>query len=256
MNKEGLHPSGAKIIFNSDRHEYKYGGDKLISVSTLVHSYFPKFNAEMIAQRKAKKDGVTPESLLNAWEKNRVESAAFGTLVHLMAETIINQQDIDAADSLVKTARDQDFLDAVKKTIVKMSANYEFVATEKIVFSPHFKVAGTIDLLLRNKKTGNYVVADWKTAKEIRTNAFGGETGYGPCSSVPNANFYHYSLQQAIYRKILMCEGYVLPTESVSCFLISIRDSDSGVIYEQLSTEPFEDLSNTLLSFEARWTPG
>ena len=48
----------------------------------------------------------------------------------------------------------------------------------------------------------SYVIYDWKRSKEIKkTNNFG--TGFGPVAHLPDANYWHYTLQLNVYRWFL-----------------------------------------------------
>ena len=45
-------------------------------------------------------------------------------------------------------------------------------SSEVIVYSKELGIAGTIDILMTNKNTGEYVLIDWKTSKRIDMNSF------------------------------------------------------------------------------------
>ena len=49
--------------------------------------------------------------------------------------------------------------------------------SEVIVFSKELSIAGTIDLLIHNKKTDAYHLLDWKTNKRIDQKSFGDKKG-------------------------------------------------------------------------------
>ena len=73
-----------------------------------------------------------------------------------------------------------------------------------IIYSKQLRIAGTIDVLALDKKTNQYHLIDWKTSKKIETSAFGGKVGIKPATNtIPDCNFYHYSLQLSLYRYLL-----------------------------------------------------
>jgi ATP-dependent exoDNAse (exonuclease V) beta subunit len=73
--------------------------------------------------------------------------------------------------------------------------------TEWLVFKESIKLAGSIDMLYK-KPDGTYTIYDWKRAKEIKfTNTF--QNMSPPLENLPDTNYWHYSLQLNIYRKIL-----------------------------------------------------
>lgn len=248
MTIKATHPSGITLTFNSDKHEYLLSdGTKLTSVTTLVGKNFPKFDAENIAAKKAKKEGVTAQSLLDQWEANRVSSAAFGTKIHSLIETIIKARDFDAADSLAVNDREKSYLSAAKAAIYNLGLQYEFISTEQIVFSPDLKVAGTIDCLLRHRKTKEYVIVDWKTSKELKTEGFNGETGFGPCKSIPNANYHTYSLQLSAYQALLLREGYIPERSKISGMIISFKEINQIIKPIQTSTINYSEAATFIL---------
>ena len=55
----------------------------------------------------------------------------------------------------------------------------------------------------KNKEDGNHlVIYDWKRVKNIQDeNRF--ERGFKPINHLPNSNYWHYSLQLNIYKRIL-----------------------------------------------------
>ena len=46
-----------------------------------------------------------------------------------------------------------------------------------IVYSKEIAIAGTIDVLMMDKKSGDYVLIDWKTSKKIDKTSFNGKKG-------------------------------------------------------------------------------
>ena len=227
--RRALHPRGHEIHFDPEPHAYLFGEETLTSVTTLIKGFFPQFDAPTIAARKAAREGVAVEEILARWDQRRDEASSFGSKVHLMAETIIQNGDHGAADHLAVSEREQNYLRALKAALVRIGKYYDFIDCEKIIFSPDRKIAGTIDLLLRNKASGAYVIADWKTNRELRMNAYRDEVGHGVCARLANCNFIHYSLQLSAYRELLTSEGYVADPSEVGSILIHIKTA-GGVV--------------------------
>ena len=227
--KRALHPGGREIHFDPDPHHYLLDGERLPSVTTLIKGSFPEFDAVAAAERKAAREGVEAAEVLKMWEKRRDEASRFGSKIHSMAELMILKQDHAAADHLAESEREKTYLVALRAALIRIGKFYDFVECEKIVFSPELKIAGTIDLLLRNKQTGAFVVADWKTNREIKQSAYREEVGHGVCGTLPNCNFIHYSLQLGAYRHILANEKYVDPGVELGAILIHLRTGPNGV---------------------------
>lgn len=232
------HPKGLRIEFYPEPHHYIQGGERLTSVTTLIQKWFPQFDAEVVAKKKAAREGGSYEALLAEWSLKREEAANFGTKVHLMAEKILQEKDERAANHLAETEREKAYLAAIKEALVRVSRGYEFVESEKIIFSAVRKVAGTIDLLLRSKSTGEFVVGDWKTNRELKYAGFRQEMGLGPCRLLENCNFNHYSLQASAYGELLTSESYVPPAQGVRGVLLHLTETGGGrVVCDYVKTK-------------------
>lgn len=242
------HPQGHWIEFHPGPHQYLLEGEPLVSVTTLVNRWFPKFDSEAVAKKKADREGTSYLALLAEWEKRRDEAASFGTKTHLMADRILQESDPDAADELAETDREKAYLAAVKAALLRIAPAYDVIESEKIVFSPERRVAGTIDLLLRSKTTGEFVIADWKTNKEIKYQGFGQEMGLGHCAHLPHCNFSHYSLQLAAYGQLLQSEGYLAPDVGVRGVLLHLNEKPGGqVTCEYIKTKDLSREANEIL---------
>lgn len=242
------HPSGVAIEFHPEPHHYLFNGESLPSVTKLIHRWFPQFDAEAVAKKKAEREGGSYEALVREWAKKRDNAASFGTKIHMMAEKIILENNDEAANGLVESPREASYLEAVKEAIRRIRLGYEFIETEKIVFSPGLKVAGTIDLLLRSRATGEFVIADWKTNREIKYAAFRQETGFGPCHGIENCNFNHYSLQLSAYAELLTGEAYLTQAQPLRGVLLHLSEKNGGVTCAYLKTKSYVLEAKTILS--------
>jgi ATP-dependent exoDNAse (exonuclease V) beta subunit len=243
------HPTGLQTIFYPEEHEYILNGEKLTSVTTLIRKWFPTFDRETTAKNKAEREGGCHEQLMAEWDRKRDEAALFGTKVHLMAEKIIQEKDQHAADSLATSLREKAYLTVVKEVIDRIGRSYEFVDLEKIVFSPSKKAAGTIDLLLRNKTTGEFVIADWKTNREIKREAYRHEMGSGPCKNLEHCSFNHYSLQASCYGQLLTGEGYLSPVDNANVrgVLLHLSEKNGRVICDYIKTNDLSKEARLIL---------
>ena len=227
--RKAQHPSGLEITFDPAEHRYLHAGEALTSVTTIIKSHFPDFDAEAVARNKAEREGTSHEELLRQWDQRREVAGTFGSRIHLFAETILLNNDPTAADALAVTDRERAYLASLKVAIARIGKYYEFIEAEKIVFSPRRKIAGTIDLLLRNRTTGEYVLGDWKTSRKIRREAFRQETGHGIFSDLPHCNHVHYSLQLHAYRELLLSEGYLANDAGVRGIIIHLFEANGRV---------------------------
>ena len=87
------------------------------------------------------------------------------------------------------------------------------------------QIAGTIDLLLHDKKTNRYIILDWKTSKNITTKSYNNKMGIQSSSSnIEDTKFNHYALQLSLYRYILETFYELQISEHI---IIHLQDNNS-----------------------------
>lgn len=211
---KAAHPSGALgITFTEDDHSYIDDiGISYISATTLVHSAFPPFDADAAAAAKSAKTGIPAEDLKSQWAANGKAAADDGTRCHENCE----RQILGQLDRMNQPRNDEERtrFRAAWFEVEKMKAAFSTLEPEKLVFSPRFQVAGSIDVLAR--RPGMVAIIDWKYIKALRRESFGGRTGnHVATAALPDCNFWHYALQLNLYEQILKVEGYIEPTIQV-----------------------------------------
>ena len=83
--------------------------------------------------------------------------------------------------------------------------NEDFIPyrTEWMIYDTDYKLAGSIDMVYKNKD-GSLNIYDWKRSKEITTINRWNQFSTTPCiAELPDSNFWHYSLQLNIYKRII-----------------------------------------------------
>ena len=71
------------VYFYEDTHEYiGCGGEKYISVTTLIKKFFPEFNEKAKALEISERSGDPVDLILSYWEHTRVKACEHGTNVH------------------------------------------------------------------------------------------------------------------------------------------------------------------------------
>ena len=217
------HPNKTHVItFTESNHLYidNYN-KKYMSVTTLISNAFPKFDADKIATDCAKKRGIKKEDLLKEWSEKGKEASRIGTRLHENMENYIlgNMNNLHEPENLIEKIK----FNAGFKIIdnIKLKYNPEFLEPEKLVFSPAFELAGSIDLLVKIDDK-NYIIFDYKNlSKDIEKKSYMGKTGNVlPTLNILDSNYWHYALQLQIYENILKSENYVLPTANFKKYLI------------------------------------
>lgn len=194
-NRKNKHCRDSKISFNDESHIYTVNGKVLQSVTTIVESCFPPFNADFFARRKAVQLGMSKEAVLAMWERKGKESRDLGTAMHKKIENYYQniQSEEDDTFRLFKQFAGQ----------VKLSP----YRTEWAVYDEDHGIAGTIDFV--DYQNGKYVIYDWKRSSKIIKNgqivkiSRYGTKAKAPINHIHDTSYYHYALQLSLYKYIL-----------------------------------------------------
>ena len=99
-------------------------------------------------------------------------------------------------------------------SVLSRSGDMEFIDREKTVYYQFgdYYIKGRFDALFRNKRTGKWVIIDWKSSKSVDyKNVW--EKLLGPAKAYDNCNHVTYTLQGYFYKTALIYSGY-LPEET------------------------------------------
>ena len=215
---KNVHPRDARISFEEETHTYTIDGSRegWTSCTGFIHTYFAPFEPDVVIEKMMKSsrwkpggesyekyNGMTPEEIKKKWSDDGGESSGLGTRMHLDIEHYNNAEPVGnlAADEYEPNLGTEwsYFLSYERKHRLK----HGFVPfrTEWLVFKEDIKLAGSIDMVYM-KPDGTLAIYDWKRAKEIKfDNKY--QTGLSPLEHLPDTNYWHYSLQLNIYRRIL-----------------------------------------------------
>ena len=188
------------ISFEEKEHIYTIKGDNsFTSVTTWIHSHFSDFDADAIIKKMKKKknfkDSIyfdkTDQQIKDMWEHNRNDAANAGTKLHFDIECYYN-----GYPNINDSIEYKYFLEFTEKY-----SNLEPYRTEWMVYDEDLKLAGSIDMIF--KKDDKFVIYDWKRSKEIKKSNWNKYSHTECISHLPDANFWHYSLQLNIYKSML-----------------------------------------------------
>ena len=241
-DKTAPHPSGQlNITFQELGHLYTDSLDNEYTSSTeLVHSAFEPFDAEKTAAAKSARTGIPAQQYIQEWDRIRDEASDNGTHLHENCE----RQILGRFSEMHRPADDAERLEfrAAWNEVEKIkSAGFLSLEPEKLIFSPRFRVAGSIDLLVK-KAPAHYLILDWKRVKAIKYSGFRNRTGTHPATMhLQDCNFIHYSLQLSIYEQILRLERYIEPFAKVEKWLNVYRPGGT-FDHVQCADLPYESL--------------
>jgi len=164
--------------------------------------------------------GMTEQDIIQSWDTNRDNAARAGTQTHYNVECYYNGMEVN--DDSIEYKYFQQF--------AHDHPQLEAYRTEWCVFYEEVKISGSIDMVFKNTDTGEYMIYDWKRSKGIEYESYGGKTAITPCiSHLPDTNFWHYSLQLNVYRKILQ-DKYGLAITKLA--LVVLHPDNQSKTYE------------------------
>ena len=183
-----------KLSFEETKHKYYVEGTPLSkSVSALIGEFYEHFDVEQVAPYSAAKAGVTTEEILKQWADINQESRDRGHRVHAFGE--IYQFNRNLKPSCPQEEAIVKFWQDVPEHILSLAAELRMY---------HFKhlFAGTADIILFDTKTQTYIIADYKTNKDLLKN-YKGKTMLGPFSHLLDNPLNHYAIQLSYYQLLL-----------------------------------------------------
>lgn len=246
-------------VINTDTDKEK----KYMSVTTWVHSHFPKFNADMIIKSMLngknwapghKYWGKTAEEIKKEWCSN--ESAVAGTKLHYRIECFMNNDKIpypythqDLFNMYFNTSNEEQVEWTYFIQFIKDFPHLKPYRTEWTVYDEDVQIAGSIDMVYENED-GTLSIYDWKRSKEISSTNNYKNFSYTPClKHIPHTNFWHYALQLNIYKTIIENKYGKKVTE---LFLVRLHPNNIQQTYELIKLPMLDQEMENL--FEDRKT--
>lgn len=176
------------------------------SVTTLIHSLFPHFNADKVIKNMMSSGnwinsqyyGMTVDEIKEKWNSNGNQQSQLGSHMHQCIEDHINGKIVvnDTSEYKMFLKFWHDFQ--------KQYPQFKPYRLEWCVHDETFRndkgLCGSIDCVLSDDND-NIIILDWKRSKEIKSTSR--EKGYAPFAHMPNCNLSHYQLQLNIYRHLL-----------------------------------------------------
>lgn len=199
LEEKNKHPRDEKVTFEEETHTYFVDETPLeLSVTSFVKKFFSEFDPNSIIKKyydfwqtneNSKYFGMTPEEIKEEWKLNGEKASKLGTKLHQDIERFYNEGEIVNDSTEFKYFKEfyQEF---------KYLTPYR---TEWIIYEKDLGIGGSVDICFEHN--GKFILMDWKRSKEIKEQA--PDEGKYPLSHLPNANYWHYSLQLNVYKAIL-----------------------------------------------------
>lgn len=187
------------LKFNEEAHIYTVNDNILPSVSGLIKKHtlpFPKDAAKKVALR----EGTTEEAIKAKWKKISDEACDRGHRVHLFGE------EYPFDKTLIPSCPQEE---ACKKFWDDLPAHIVPVKMELRMYHKEFNYAGTTDIVLYNTRTGNIILGDYKTNKDLFKN-FARQTLLSPFKDLLDCPFNKYQLQLSYYQILIEQAGFTV----------------------------------------------
>lgn len=188
------------------------------SVTQYVKRHTNSFDADFHAGNYAIKHGMEKQAVLDMWKEKGRLAAIDGTRTHKILETYAINGYVNIVEPCLSVGGVVAFINEQYET-----KNYIPVKTEF-----RLKVgclSGICDVLVMNQKR-EYFLLDYKTNTEISTKGYG-KMMKPPYQYLPDANYYHYSLQLSLYQR--MCTEYKIK----ACYIIHLKEKSYKIITAQ-----------------------
>lgn len=223
------HPhTDATITFNPDPHIYTDNeGIVYPSVTALVKSAFAEFDTKAISEKCARVSSKTAEELAAEWKAKGDAAAAFGTRLHANVEAVLTGQEIPHPPTSKREITAFKIANETARSLKERFGNR--IEAEKIVFSPFYRVAGTIDVPASTDDQ-SYFLFDWKTNENLKRENKYQSSIIPALSHIEDCALNHYSLQLSLYEMILRREAYIPEAATVRRFLIWIGPDEPEFI--------------------------
>lgn len=197
------------LSFEPSEHIYLYNGRiQLTAISNIISQFFTPFDSIGLSDRIARRDGVSQCEVLEDWYCKGLESREVGTFLHSQIESMLSNKPLSTN---MHFCYNGEFLKVSKDISIDEEISYfqNFLKdnpitpfrTEWHIFDMELKIAGTIDLLCRNGR--HFDIYDWKRSRKASPNMKVWQYGFNGLQHVPDIKFFHYALQQNLYKYIL-----------------------------------------------------
>ena len=197
------------LAFIPDEHVYVFRGSiEFRPVSSVVSSFFAPFDTLRWSSHVARKESRNQLEVIEDWNAKGMESRDIGTFLHAQIEAYLMHKSVKTSTRFQYKG---EYVNIDKMVSIETELQYfqRFISENKIrpfraewhIYDEAHKIAGTIDLLCKNGQ--KYDIYDWKRSRKALPTEDVWKYGINGMEKVPDIKFYHYALQQNMYKYIL-----------------------------------------------------
>ena len=224
----GLYEQDEFIDFLPEEHVYLYRGEyQLLPVSNLVGYFFEPFDGQRAALRRQERYGIPAEQTLREWNRVGCMASEVGTFLHEQTENYFQNGRFETRYVFRYEGESEEVcVEPERQHFMRFVRDYHIrpYRQEWPVYDVDLNIAGTIDMICRDDD-GQFVIYDWKRSRKVVDDAgrpivtgFGGKMSLNGIS-VPDTAYYHYCLQQNLYRYMLQ-QNYGIQVKSLNLVVL------------------------------------
>jgi len=224
----GRYPQDEHIDFLADDHVYLLDGvRRLLSVSSLIGHFFEPFDPQAAAKRQEMKTGLPAATFLEKWERIGCLAREVGTFVHEQTENYFQHGRFETLFTFrYDHAEEQVSVEHERQQFLQFVRDYEIepYRQEWPVYDVSLNLAGTIDMVCQ-EDDGSFSIYDWKRSSKVcdayghpYVQAFADKRSINGIN-IPDTAYYHYCIQQNLYRYILQ-RNYGLRVDALNLVVL------------------------------------
>ena len=233
---------------------------KKLSISNALNMLLTPFDSEGVSQKvyenhydnpQSEYYHMTAEQIREAWSAKGATSTHYGSLLDDYIGCILTGNENDLRLFKLDNGYDYDerlhgLCDSFDNfySVLSKSGDTEFIDREKYLYlkvknpfhneegqNEYMYMYGRFDALFRNKRTGKYILIDWKSSGTVDKVADKWtKKMLGPMFKYPQLNWYQYTLQLYFYKQALINSGYLPEGTSPDDIVVMIVNLPGKII--------------------------
>ena len=233
---------------------------KKLSISNALNMLLTPFDSEGVSQKvyenhydnpQSEYYHMTAEQIHEAWSAKGATSTHYGSLLDDYIGCILTGNENDLRLFKLDNGYDYDerlhgLCDSFDNfySVLSKSGDTEFIDREKYLYlkvknpfhneegqNEYMYMYGRFDALFRNKRTGKYILIDWKSSGTVDKVADKWtKKMLGPMFKYPQLNWYQYTLQLYFYKQALLNSGYLPEGTSPDDIVVMIVNLPGKII--------------------------
>lgn len=233
---------------------------KKLSISNALNMLLTPFDSEGVSQKvyenhydnpQSEYYHMTAEQIREAWSAKGATSTHYGSLLDDYIGCILTGNKNDLRLFKLDNGYDYDerlhgLCDSFDNfySVLSKSGDTEFIDREKYLYlkvknpfhneegqNEYMYMYGRFDALFRNKRTGKYILIDWKSSGTVDKVADKWtKKMLGPMFKYPQLNWYQYTLQLYFYKQALLNSGYLPEGTSPDDIVVMIVNLPGKII--------------------------